>query len=177
MKNHANTLEKLINERSIKKMAEVGVYEGMLSKHLCSHCPSIEEYYAIDQWHVVSGPDFGKYNTFTQDFWDEVYMRACRRMMVYKPMKLIRLPGIKASKLFDHGYFDFVYIDSTHHYQETLDEIKVWLPMVHQGGIIGGHDYRATRPEHQGVKKAVDEIFKKEDIKEGRDMVWYVEIL
>jgi hypothetical protein len=34
----------------------------------------------------------------------------------------------------------------------------------------------ARRPEHQGVRKAVDEVFGKENVKEGEDMVWYVEV-
>jgi len=36
-----------------------------------------------------------------------------------------------------------------------LDDIKTWLPLVREGGLLTGHDYG----KKQGVKKAVDEYF------------------
>jgi hypothetical protein len=50
-----------------------------------------------------------------------------------------------------------VFIDASHDYESVLHDIKAWLPVVVDGGIISGHDY--TSPGYEGVKKAVDEHF------------------
>ena len=178
---HYMVVEGLVNDYKIRKMAEIGVYRGRLARHICRRCRHIQEYYAIDQWICVEGADFGHHAEKTQEEWDALYRRACREMPYQRALKMLKIPGVQAAKeIFPlkhfKGFFDFAYIDSSHHYQETYDEIKAWLPLVHEGGLIGGHDYAATRPEHQGVRQAVDEVFGKENVKEGDDMVWYVEV-
>ena len=47
---------------------------------------------------------------------------------------------------------DFVYIDSSHEFNETQDEILCWYPKLKSGGVLSGHDY-ANGPE---VRRAVD---------------------
>jgi len=179
---HYSFLEKFVNDRpQIKRIAEIGVYKGHLARHLCRKCRHINEYYAIDQWDVVKGKDFGHYEKFDKKHWDELYLRVCKEIPYHRALKVIRMPGVVACKeLFPlpkfKEFFDFVYIDSSHHYEETLAEINAWLPLVRKLGIIGGHDYAATRPEHQGVRRAVDEVFGKDRVKEGDDMVWWVEL-
>ena len=177
--NHYHVLEGLVNERNIKRMVEVGVWKGSLARHLTRLCRSIREYYAIDPWKKLEGTGWGRMEV-PQEYWDHVYMKACQNMPYHRGLKMIKMSGLEAVKLFPlkkfAGYFDLIYIDSTHRYEETRDEIIAWLPLVRKGGLIGGHDYGAKRPEHKGVSKAVDEIFKKDQIKTGEDMVWYVEI-
>lgn len=45
---------------------------------------------------------------------------------------------------------DFVYLDASHDYDFILNEIRIVLPKLKQGGLIGGHDY-----EQIGVATAV----------------------
>ena len=54
---------------------------------------------------------------------------------------------------------DFVFIDASHEYEDVIADINSWYPKVKEGGVIAGHDY----PHWPGVKKAVDEYFKKGD--------------
>lgn len=180
--NHCYVLEKIINDRKIRRMAEIGVWKGHLARHLLRKCRHIIEYYAIDSWKVLEGDDYGRMGSdrINQEQWDKIYFKVCQEMSYHRAMKIIKMTALDAAKLFPlkkfTGFFDFVYIDTSHFYQNTLDEIRAWLPLVRKGGIIGGHDYAATRQEHQGVRKAVDEIFGKDVILQGDDMVWYVEI-
>ena len=50
--------------------------------------------------------------------------------------------------------FDFVFIDSSHLYEMTKAEIRLWLHKVKKGGILAGHDYC----DNEEVRKAVDEL-------------------
>lgn len=45
---------------------------------------------------------------------------------------------------------DFVYLDASHDYYYILNEIRIVLPKLKQGGLIGGHDF-----EQVGVATAV----------------------
>lgn len=179
--NHCYVLEKIINDRKIRKMAEIGVWKGALTRHLLRNCRHLVEYYAIDSWRELIGKDYGRMSSehTKQDTWDKLYKKVLHEIPYYRPLKVIRLPALEAVELFPlkhfKEFFDFVYIDTSHFYQNTFDEIKAYLPLVRKGGIIGGHDYAATRPEHQGVRKAVDEIFGADKIIQGDDMVWYHE--
>jgi len=176
---HYTVLEKVVNDRNIKRIAEIGVWKGSLTRHLTRLCPSIREYYGIDPWKKLDGDDWGRMNQ-PQEFWEQMYIKACQNLPYHRGLKLIRMSGLEAVNLFPikkfTGFFDLVYIDSTHRYQETYDEIKVWLPLVHKGGLIGGHDYGSKRLVHQGVTQAVDELFSKDRLILLEDMVWLVEI-
>lgn len=50
--------------------------------------------------------------------------------------------------------FSFVFIDSSHLYEHTKAEIRLWIHKVQMGGILAGHDY-GDNPQ---VKTAVDEL-------------------
>lgn len=178
--NHAHAVEKIIKERYIRRMVEIGVYKGALSRHICKTCRHIVEYYAIDPWSSKSNLT-GRFLQKTEDDWDGYYKKVLSWMPYCRAYKVIRMTGVEASTLFPvkffKGFFDFVYIDSSHYYEDTLNEIKAWLPLIREGGLMGRHDYGdQVRPEHAGVKKAVDEMFGEENIKKEIDMVWYTEI-
>jgi hypothetical protein len=49
---------------------------------------------------------------------------------------------------------DFVYIDGLHTYEQIKKDIANYLPLIVQGGFIGGHDYH---PVWQGVINGVNE--------------------
>jgi hypothetical protein len=42
---------------------------------------------------------------------------------------------------FNAEYFDWIYIDTTHAYQLTIDELEAYRSKIKKGGIIAGHDY------------------------------------
>lgn len=53
------------------------------------------------------------------------------------------------------GQFDMLMIDSSHEYEQTLCELKRWLPMLVPEGLLWLHDYRGK--VYPGVKRALDE--------------------
>lgn len=72
----------------------------------------------------------------------------------------MRMTSIEASQYVDDKTLDFVFIDASHDYENVIADIRAWYPKVKEGGVIAGHDY----PTWAGVKKAVDEYFKRGEI-------------
>ena len=87
-------------------------------------------------------------------------------------IELINKSSFEASKLFENCYFDLVFIDANHSYENINQDIKVWIPKIKNNGIISGHDYDTF---WTGVKKAVDENFNNK-LKLGPDRIWWYNI-
>lgn len=70
--------------------------------------------------------------------------------------------------------FHFGFIDSSHTYEGTKAEIRLWIHKIKIGGILAGHDYNYSAD----VKRAVQELIPEEYIKEYPTTfdlgVWYV---
>ena len=148
---HLNLLIKFINSNGIKVIAEVGVEKGGQTRYLLKHCPDIKEYWAIDQWTVVSDPVHG-HNALERSAadWFGLYQKVCSHMLHWKQLRVLRMTSLEASKIFSDDYFDLVYIDAEHSYEAVVDDIKAWLPKVKINKYLGGHDYNLRR-----VRKAV----------------------
>ncbi|NEQ97435.1 MAG: hypothetical protein F6K30_12040 [Cyanothece sp. SIO2G6] len=67
-----------------------------------------------------------------------------------------RMTSVEAVDHFDDHSLDFVFIDSSHEYDDTLEEIIGWLPKVKLDGLLCGHDY--NHPEFPGLTRAVNEL-------------------
>ena len=67
--------------------------------------------------------------------------------------------------------YDFVYIDGLHTYDGVKTDIINYLPLVKEGGVIGGHDYTMEHKHLVGVYEAVNEMFGKPD-KVFKDNSW-----
>jgi hypothetical protein len=71
--------------------------------------------------------------------------------------------------------FDFVFVDSSHLYENTKAEIRLWMDKIKMGGVLAGHDY-SDNPQ---VKQAVDEMIPADHLKivetEHGHGVWWVE--
>ena len=169
MKHHGDILLDLIRERSIKIMAEVGVYRSKLTKFLLKNSDKgIDEYWAIDPWDPRN-------HQFTVDnlFWSNAYKKTLNLMPWFLQLKVIRMTSVSASKLFPNSYFDLVFIDGNHLYEDVKRDIGSWLPKVKSGGILAGHDYNLDEHKHRytDVKEVVDEVFGFENIEIVEDHI------
>lgn len=52
---------------------------------------------------------------------------------------------------------DCLFIDGAHDYASVKEDLEKCGPLVKPGGIVAGHDYDITKPDHAGVCRAVDE--------------------
>jgi predicted O-methyltransferase YrrM len=60
---------------------------------------------------------------------------------------------------FNKGSFDWMYFDTTHTYEQTVEELVLAQSLVRSGGFICGDNWRddPTHP-HYGVRRAVEEF-------------------
>lgn len=61
----------------------------------------------------------------------------------------------EAVELFADQYFDFIFIDASHDYENAKADIQLWLPKLKVGGMLAGDDWVKGWP---GIQQAVKEI-------------------
>jgi cephalosporin hydroxylase len=71
-------------------------------------------------------------------------------------IKLLEMSSLDASCEFPDNYFNLVFIDSSHKYQQTKAETRSWFYKVVHEGILSGHDYTST--ENPEVAMAINEV-------------------
>lgn len=64
----------------------------------------------------------------------------------------------KISQYYPDKFFDYVYIDARHDYDNVKRDISLWYNKVKDGGVLGGHDYQGY---YDGVTRAVNEFKEK----------------
>jgi len=157
-------LVELIKEAQAEYIAEIGVGKGRTTRSILrSECSAIvKEYWAVDPWSTVYSRDFRIRGT-QQDVFDKRAWNVYKYMCFFPQLKIVRMPSVEAAKLFlnyerhvEGKYFDIVFIDAEHDYDNVKKDILAWHPLIKEGGIICGHDYASRE---KGVIKAVNEIY------------------
>ena len=132
--------------------AELGVAEGDFSKAILNEMKP-EKLYLIDQW-ASRRYDQAEFNLVSAGVGAE------------SNVEVIREDSITALLQFPDEYLDFVYIDTTHSYEQTIDELRKSKSKVKKGGKIMGHDYTTGNPRRgltYGVVQAVHKFCVEED--------------
>ena len=170
----------LLNDMNLGgKWAEVGVYRGEFSKHLLDEGKP-EMLVLVDLWDAVDIYDAEESKHNLAEMIENVKDYANNVEVVKGFSHLVPLE-------YADNDFDFVYIDATHSYEDSKQDIEAWWPKVKIGGLIGGDDYHnGFTYDHIysfGVKDAVDEFFAKKnhrvyvtyELTEGQSLTnWYV---
>jgi len=181
----ASILINLIKKVQAERVAEIGVSRGRTTRQILrSDCSDIiKEYWAVDPWSTKYSRDSerNKIGGRDQDHYDGQAWISYKYMCFFPQLKIVRMTSIEASKLFLHykryvegKYFDIVFIDAEHDYDNVKKDILAWHPLVKEGGIICGHDYASRE---KGVIKAVNEIYGVDNIEVIRPgSVWIVEV-
>ncbi|GAF72188.1 unnamed protein product [marine sediment metagenome] len=144
----------------ISKIAEIGVWRSKTMQRVLKACSDvITEYWAIDQWLPIPMPrGTRRERHIPAQEWEKQHLRACYLMAQWFPqIRVVRADASDVAGIFPDGYFDLVFLDADHHYDDVLRNIQEWLPKVRKDGVLSGHDYGER---FEGVKRAVDEYFK-----------------
>jgi len=169
------TLNKIIQASNgkIKKVAEIGVWNSKTMRRVLTECGNlITEYWAIDPW-PIEFRDRWYSKRFNDKQWEGLYIHACSLMLQFPQIRVIRLDSAKAAQIFPDKYFDLVFVDAEHDYENMVEYIPTWLPKMAEGGLLTGHDYGHRK--HPGVKKAVTEFFG-DDVHIAPATVWIKEM-
>ncbi len=143
--------------------AEIGVQRGLLT-HVLMHVLQPRKLHLIDPWYKLGREwtwAIGNKST-TQalanlmcSFEEEL---ASGRIEIHVGFDQEILPQ------FQDGYFDWVYLDTSHTYEDTRAELQLLKRKTRLDGIIAGDNYEKN-PAHafHGVFKAVEEFIAAED--------------
>ncbi len=131
-------------------VAELGVNEGSFSQFIIS-ITNPKKLYLIDLWDSKRYND-DKKNNVKKRFENEI---------IKKKVEIIVGESVKVISSFEDNYFDWIYIDTSHTYEQTKKELLMGKEKVKEGGLIGGHDYsqgNIKKGFRYGVIAAVNEF-------------------
>lgn len=127
----------------------VGVEVGVQTGHNATHIRQ--------NWNgrLLLGVDPWKpYGTDVTEAMHEDYAQlAMKRLRATgKDFALLRMASLDAASWFTNLRFpgsvdtlnpllDWVYLDGSHDYQDVLNDIDAWYPLIRSGGILAGHDW------------------------------------
>ncbi|HEX7599899.1 MAG TPA: class I SAM-dependent methyltransferase [Polyangia bacterium] len=166
--NRFQALKPFLRENAVA--AELGVLKGDLSRLLVRDLKPAK-IHLVDPWYL-QGPEWswehGDRSTvhaligILKDFESELARGQVVLNIAFDQDFLAALPD---------AYFDWVYLDTTHEYQQTKLELQLFQKKVKPSGVIAGDDWRPdpTHPHH-GVYKAVQEL-----IAEGQYEILYAD--
>jgi hypothetical protein len=145
-------------------IAEIGVARGQFSRQIRSVCkPSF--LVLIDPWMAQAEKEyFRDTNNVGQTDQDRRYNKVQRSFASKKPgreCRVLRTFSVDASRHFEDGTFDWVFIDGNHSFEACLEDLRVWAPKVKDDGLICGHDFAAhasARNSRYGVVEAVSKF-------------------
>lgn len=139
-------------------IAEIGSYAGVSSEVLALHS---KELYCIDTWEDWNN--------------DGIIFKAMELFdsmkSLYSHVHKLHMRGDEAVNKFPDEYFDLVYIDASHWYNDVIKDIETWMPKLKNGGYLAGHDYL----EGIDVLYAVNDFFgKTHSITRYPDSTWVI---
>jgi predicted O-methyltransferase YrrM len=158
-------LIKELGDNSNKIMIEIGSFVG---ESTVLFAQSFKEVLAIDPF--LADYDPADPTSYLFEF-NNVYQTYLERTGDHKNIQTIVATSDQALDELRGQQFDFIYIDGLHTYEGVKNDIINYLPLVKDGGVIGGHDYTNQIPHLVGVYEAVNEMFGAPD-KVFKDNSW-----
>lgn len=129
------------------RIVEVGVADGHSAIFLAETLADMGKdfhLYMVESM-AYGGPD--QANTIIQNIVNSGLGRS---------ITLLQMSSLDASCKWPDNWAHFVFLDSSHTYEQTKAEIRLWYRKVMHGHFLAGHDYNAN--EGHEVYTAVNEV-------------------
>lgn len=156
----ANVLRSLIRENGIG--AEIGVHKGTFSRSILNTVKP-QQLHLIDPWYLMGKEwRWGEGNRSTMDALINI-LQAFEDELINKTIVLHIGYDLEVLMTFPDDYFDWVYLDSSHQYEQTKKELALLKLKVKKEGVIAGDDwYNDPEHRHHGVYLAIQEFVEHE---------------
>jgi hypothetical protein len=126
---------------------EIGCWEGKSTTFMADKIKNSGrniKFYAVDLWEDYDQKDLKWKANF------DIFLKNIEPLKEY--INVIKSDSVEASKRFEDGFVDFIFIDGNHQYEFVKKDIQSWLLKLKSGGVIAGHDW-----DWDDVKRAVKE--------------------
>lgn len=166
--NNDDPLIELVKDHLIGKKDLIGIQIGSYrgeSAEIFLSSNVFKKFYCIDPWE----PGFDRYDAAASN---DIILAEKEFDERFKNNNIIIKIKQKSSDVFNQfedESIDFIYIDGCHQYDFVKNDLNNYFSKIKKGGIISGHDYCDG---WYGVKKAVNEFFKKVPLKIYLDHSW-----
>ncbi|HEX7509309.1 MAG TPA: class I SAM-dependent methyltransferase [Polyangia bacterium] len=154
--NRFRALKPYLKENAIA--AELGVLKGDFSRPILQSLKPAK-LHLVDPWYLL-GPEWSweKGDRSTMHALIGILKDYEKELMSGQVVLNIALDQEFLATLPD-GYFDWVYLDTTHEYDQTKIELQLLQRKVKAAGVIAGDDWRPDpKHPHHGVYRAVQEL-------------------
>jgi hypothetical protein len=135
-------------------VCEVGVKQGIYSKHMLENIPSIEKLYLIDLWKQQN--NYVDSSNVSDNVHAKHYNQTLQNTKDWED-RVILLRGYTNEMCHNipDGSLDWVYIDARHDYKGASEDIENFYPKLKDTGIMSGHDY-LTSEEVKNITPSQD---------------------
>lgn len=146
------------------KFLEIGTWKGTSISYLGVELINLNKknttLYCIDTWEGTPGEHDTDPSVINNTLYDEFLNNI-------KPLEDngLKIEKIKnksqlCSDMFEDHFFDFIYVDGSHYYDDVKKDILLYLPKLKPNGIFAGHDWQSEE-----VRRAVEETIGTSSIK------------
>ena len=138
--------------------AELGVFTGVFSEFLL-HQTKPRVFYMVDPWNLQYGEFFPNWGPYTDNGSLETsaaLAAARRRAAHFEGAEIVVTHGYKWIKNLPDNHLDWIYLDSSHTYPDTMNELTLLSSKMKKDGIIFGDDcWTDPGGVHFGVFRAI----------------------
>lgn len=140
-------MAKLVSSKSPKVIVEIGTYKGGTLFIWTRTNPQAELVVSID---LPGGQYGGGYDSRREKLYSLfAYDRPGTRMKFIRGNSHESETAESLKRMLNGRPIDFLYIDADHTYTGVKTDFELYFPMVAKNGIIGFHDIRNMKSNHQ----------------------------
>jgi hypothetical protein len=147
-KSRAELWIEFIRSAEVRRMVEVGVYQGEFAESVLRHCESVTKYYMVDPWRHLD--QWNKPSNQSNAVFEE-FLKMTTGRTEFAASRRVILRG-KTTDVIDQipdGELDFAYIDGDHTLRGIAVDLISVFPKVKLGGYIGGDDFTPNIWQHK----------------------------
>lgn len=168
--------EKLITKTNPTHIIEVGAWLGQSTINMAKILKKDNrdcKITTVDTWLGALefiGSDKGDHNLMKKNGYPQVYYQFLSNVVHNEVQEYI--DPFPSTSLIAARYFqknnikaDLIYVDASHDYEDVINDLNAYWPLLNSGGVMFGDDY--NQGQWPGVVKAVNEFSDKIEEQDG----------
>ncbi len=151
--------------------AELGVFAGKFSEFILSKVRP-REFHMVDVWEKAYHPNYPNWGPYTAE--GRLKVAVAKGAATERGMQFSKVCNVQVHEEYSTAwldtladeYLDWAYVDSSHTYEGTLEELRKLKSKIKPGGIICGDDFWIDQNSpHYGVFRAVQQFCQDTDFR------------